>query len=151
MAKRKEVAGEAHKSKPLRVLELGAPRRKYTCREDMECDLATREARFQSTHQARMRAKYQKKLAEAEGFRKGPFDTGFIDRNITLVGRVLSGIELLSTMPRGAPPMGFYEKPEQRAPIVSIKLASEKLGYAKPGETVIRFEEATNNVAAPPQ
>ena len=30
MAKRKEVAGEAHKSKPLRVLELGAPRRKYT-------------------------------------------------------------------------------------------------------------------------
>ncbi len=65
MAKRKEVAGEAHKSKPLRVLELGAPKRKYTCREDMECDLATREARFQSTHQARMRAKYQKKLAEA--------------------------------------------------------------------------------------
>lgn len=64
MAKRKEVASEAHKSRPLRVLELGAPKRKYTCREDLECDLATREARYQSKHQARMRAKYQKKLAE---------------------------------------------------------------------------------------
>lgn len=31
------------------------------------------------------------------------------------------------------------------------RLAREKLGYAKPGETVIRFEEATNNVATPPQ
>jgi cell division protein FtsB len=31
------------------------------------------------------------------------------------------------------------------------RLAREKLGYAKPGETVIRFEEATNNVVAPPQ
>lgn len=29
------------------------------------------------------------------------------------------------------------------------RLAREKLGYAKPGETVIRFEEATNNVPQP--
>jgi cell division protein FtsB len=31
------------------------------------------------------------------------------------------------------------------------RLAREKLGYAKPGETVIRFEEATNNAVLPPQ
>ncbi len=29
---------------------------------------------------------FLKKLAEAEGFRKGPFDTGFIDRNISALG-----------------------------------------------------------------
>ena len=48
-----------------------------------------------------------------------------LDRNLTLVGRVVKGMELLSAIPRGPDPMGFYEKPEQRAPILSIKLASE--------------------------
>ena len=48
-----------------------------------------------------------------------------LDRNITVVGRVVRGMELLSALPRGPEPMGFYEKPEQRAPIVSIKLASD--------------------------
>lgn len=48
-----------------------------------------------------------------------------LDRNLTLVGRVVKGMELLSAVPRGPDPMGFYEKPEQRTPIVSIKLASD--------------------------
>jgi peptidylprolyl isomerase len=46
-----------------------------------------------------------------------------LDRNVTLVGRVVQGIELLSTLPRGTAPMGFYEKPEQRTPIQSIRVA----------------------------
>ncbi len=48
-----------------------------------------------------------------------------LDRNLTLVGRVVKGMELLSAIPRGPDPMGFYEKAEQRTPIVSIKLASD--------------------------
>ena len=48
-----------------------------------------------------------------------------LDRNITVVGRVVQGIELLSTLPRGTGALGFYEKPEQRTPIRSIRLASE--------------------------
>ena len=48
-----------------------------------------------------------------------------LDRNIALVGRVVEGIEHLSSLPRGAGPLGFYEKPEQRVPIQSIRLASE--------------------------
>ncbi len=48
-----------------------------------------------------------------------------LDRNITVVGRVVQGMELLSVIPRGPEPMGFYEKEAQRVPIVSIKLASE--------------------------
>ena len=48
-----------------------------------------------------------------------------LDRNITVVGRVVQGMELLSTIARGPEPMGFYEDPAQRTPIVSIRLASE--------------------------
>jgi len=47
-----------------------------------------------------------------------------LDRNVVSVGRVLRGIELLSTLPRGTAALGFYEKPEQRVPIKSIRLAS---------------------------
>jgi peptidylprolyl isomerase len=48
-----------------------------------------------------------------------------LDRNIALVGRVVQGIELLSTLPRGTGPLGFYEKPEQYVMIRSVRLASE--------------------------
>lgn len=48
-----------------------------------------------------------------------------LDRNITLVGRVVQGMELLSALPRGPAPMGFYPKPEQYTAIRSIRLASE--------------------------
>jgi peptidylprolyl isomerase len=48
-----------------------------------------------------------------------------LDRNIVVAGRVLRGIELLSALPRGTGALGFYEKPEQRVPIKSIRLASE--------------------------
>ncbi|SDR22366.1 peptidylprolyl isomerase [Pseudoxanthomonas sp. CF125] len=48
-----------------------------------------------------------------------------LDDNITVVGRVIQGMELLSVIPRGPAPMGFYEKPELRTTIKSIKLASE--------------------------
>ena len=48
-----------------------------------------------------------------------------LDHQLSVVGRVVKGMELLSTIPRGPDPMGFYEKPEQRAPITAIRLASE--------------------------
>ncbi len=48
----------------------------------------------------------------------------WLDRNITSVGRVLQGMEYLSTLPRGTGPIGFYEKSEQYVPIKSIALAS---------------------------
>ncbi len=49
----------------------------------------------------------------------------WLDRNITVVGRVVQGIEILSTMPRGTGPLGFYEKAEQRVPVTSIRLAAD--------------------------
>jgi peptidylprolyl isomerase len=48
-----------------------------------------------------------------------------LDRNITVVGRVVQGMELLSVLPRGTGALGFYEKPEQYVPIQSVKLASQ--------------------------
>lgn len=48
-----------------------------------------------------------------------------LDRNVTVVGRVVKGMELLSTLPRGTGPLGFYERPEQRVPIQSIRLGSD--------------------------
>lgn len=48
-----------------------------------------------------------------------------LDQNITVVGRVLQGMELLSSLPRGTEALGFYAKPEQRVPILSVRVAAD--------------------------
>lgn len=48
-----------------------------------------------------------------------------LDRNYTAFGRVLKGIELLSTLPRGSGGLGFYEKAEQRVPILRVRVAAD--------------------------
>jgi peptidylprolyl isomerase len=48
-----------------------------------------------------------------------------LDRNVTLLGRVLSGMELLTTLPRGTAELGFYEKPEQRVAITRLRVAAD--------------------------
>jgi peptidylprolyl isomerase len=48
-----------------------------------------------------------------------------LDRNVTLFGRVLQGMELLSSLPRGPAPMGFYENTALRLPIRSIRIAAD--------------------------
>lgn len=48
-----------------------------------------------------------------------------LDRNIALVGRVIEGIEHLSSLPRGTEALGFYKTAAERTPIVSIRLGNE--------------------------
>jgi peptidylprolyl isomerase len=48
-----------------------------------------------------------------------------LDRNITVVGRVVQGMELLSILPRGSGDAGFYERREEHTVIKSIRLAAE--------------------------
>ncbi|MEP7350250.1 MAG: peptidylprolyl isomerase [Sphingorhabdus sp.] len=48
-----------------------------------------------------------------------------LDRNIALVGRVIEGIEYLSSLPRGTGALGFYEKEEERVPILSVRLGND--------------------------
>ena len=47
-----------------------------------------------------------------------------LDRDITVVGRVVAGMPLLSTLPRGTAPMGFYDSPDKNVPIKAIRLAA---------------------------
>ena len=54
-----------------------------------------------------------------------------LDRNIALVGRVIEGMENLSSLPRGTGDLGFYEDPAQRVPITSVRLASELVPQAE--------------------
>jgi peptidylprolyl isomerase len=48
-----------------------------------------------------------------------------LDRNIAVVGRVVQGMEWLSSLPRGTGALGFYEKPEQRLAIKSVRLVAD--------------------------
>jgi len=49
----------------------------------------------------------------------------WLERNITAVGRVVQGMELLAGLPRGTATMGFYDKPEQRMKIERLRLAAD--------------------------
>jgi len=63
-----------------------------------------------------------------------------LDRNVTLVGRVLKGMELLSELPRGLGPLGFYDKPEQRTPIKSMRVASDVPANERTNIEVLRTD-----------
>lgn len=66
-----------------------------------------------------------------------------LDRNVTLLGRVVQGIEFLSALPRGAGPMGFYEKPEQRVPIKAIRVAGDVPELERTPVEVLRTDTET--------
>ncbi len=66
-----------------------------------------------------------------------------LDRNVTIVGRVVQGMELLSTLPRGTGPLGFYEKPEQRTVITSIRVAADVPAAEQTRLEVLRTDSAT--------
>jgi peptidylprolyl isomerase len=48
-----------------------------------------------------------------------------LDRNIAIVGRVIDGIDKLSSLPRGTEALGFYKDKAQYVPIASVRLASQ--------------------------
>jgi peptidylprolyl isomerase len=66
-----------------------------------------------------------------------------LDRNVTLVGRVLEGMDILSALPRGHGDLGFYERPEQRIPILSIRIAADLPPTERPRLEALRTDSAT--------
>ena len=66
-----------------------------------------------------------------------------LDRNIALVGRVVQGMELLSTLPRGSGPLGFYEQPERHVPIASVRLAADLPAAERVPLEVLRTDTAS--------
>lgn len=68
-----------------------------------------------------------------------------LDRNIALVGRVLSGMELLSVLPRGTGPLGFYEQASQYVPIRHLRVAADVPAAERSRLEVLRTDTATFN------
>jgi peptidylprolyl isomerase len=66
-----------------------------------------------------------------------------LDRNITLVGRVVRGIERLSVIPRGPGAMGFYENPSDYVPIRSVRLAADVPESERLNLEALRTDSAT--------
>ena len=48
-----------------------------------------------------------------------------LDRNIALVGRVVHGMQWMSSLPRGTGALGFHERAEQRTTIARVRLAAD--------------------------
>jgi len=76
-----------------------------------------------------------------------------LDRNIAVVGRVIEGIEHLSSLPRGKGQLGFYEDASKRVPIISIRLGDALAEEAPPafeyldtaGEVFAKYADARAN------
>jgi peptidylprolyl isomerase len=64
-----------------------------------------------------------------------------LDRNIAIVGRIVEGMQWLSSLPRGTAQLGVYAKDQTPTPILSVRLASELPADERP-----RFQyRATDN------
>lgn len=76
-----------------------------------------------------------------------------LDRNIAVVGRVVEGIEHLSSLPRGTGELGFYETAAERTFIRSVRLATELSEAERPrleyldsfSESFVRYADARAN------
>ena len=66
-----------------------------------------------------------------------------LDRNITLVGRVVQGIDRLSVMPRGTGAMGFYESPSESIPIRALRIAADLPAHERVDLEALRTDSKT--------
>lgn len=66
-----------------------------------------------------------------------------LDRNVTLVGRVVQGMELLAALPRGSGALGFYEQPGQRIPLTRVRLGSDLPEAERSTLELLRTDTAT--------
>lgn len=63
-----------------------------------------------------------------------------LDRNVTLFGRVLQGMEFLSSLPRGPGPMGFYASRAEHFPIRQMRVAADLPEAERPHLEVLRTD-----------
>ncbi len=78
-----------------------------------------------------------------------------LDRNIALVGRVIEGMEHLSSLPRGKGELGFYAdfEKDKRTPILKVRIASDLHEIPQPAfeylstesDSFARYAEARAN------
>ena len=63
-----------------------------------------------------------------------------LDRNITVVGRVIDGIEAMTALPRGTGDLGFYTHPAQRTGITRARMASDMPAAERPRYEAMRSD-----------
>ena len=66
-----------------------------------------------------------------------------LDRNVTLLGRVLLGMERLTSLPRGTGPLGFHEEPARRVPIQRIRVAADVPASERTELEILRTDTPT--------
>lgn len=68
-----------------------------------------------------------------------------LDRNIALVGRVIEGMQHLSSLPRGSGALGFYtaEEAGKRTPILTVRVASDMPPGEQPQFEYLSTDSAT--------
>ncbi len=66
-----------------------------------------------------------------------------LDRNVTVVGRIRQGIELLATLPRGTEALGFYAKPSENVPISKVAIAADLPAAERTRLEVLRTDTPT--------
>ena len=66
-----------------------------------------------------------------------------LDRNVTLIGRVVRGMELLSVAPRGTGDLGFYKIPAERIPINRMVVAADLPALERIPLQALRTDSAT--------
>ena len=68
-----------------------------------------------------------------------------LDRNIALVGRVIEGMQHLSSLPRGSGALGFYtaEEVAKRTPILTVRVASDLAPSEQPKFEYLSTDSAT--------
>ncbi len=66
-----------------------------------------------------------------------------LDRNIAVVGRIIEGMEHLSSLPRGKGQLGFYEDASKRVPITSLRMGDTLPEVSAPAFEYLSTEGAT--------
>jgi cyclophilin family peptidyl-prolyl cis-trans isomerase len=66
-----------------------------------------------------------------------------LDRNLTVVGRIVEGMEKLSALPRGHGPLGFHAHPKNRMPILDIRVAADLPPAQRPDIEILRSRSPT--------
>lgn len=66
-----------------------------------------------------------------------------LDRNVTLVGRVVQGMELLSVIRRGTGDLGFYKTPAEATPIRKVRIAADLPPSERAELEALRTDSAT--------
>jgi len=66
-----------------------------------------------------------------------------LDRNLTVVGRIVEGMDKLSALPRGHGPLGFYSDPKHRTPILDVRVAADLPPGQRPNIEILRTRSPT--------